>query len=120
MRYLSSILLASSAGLALAKPVDISSREVASFAAGSSWDILLNKGDSAGNVKQAVNQNFQVIDIDLFDTDSATIAGLKTNKEVVCYFSAGSKEGWRSDAADFKDGDVGQALDGWPDENCEF
>ncbi|KAF2656707.1 glycoside hydrolase family 114 protein, partial [Lophiostoma macrostomum CBS 122681] len=86
-------------------------------AAGSSWDILLNKGDSVGNVKQVVNERFQVIDIDLFDTDKETIQELKATKQVICYFSAGSKEGWRSDVGDFKAGDTGKALDGWPDEN---
>ncbi|KAF2192651.1 glycoside hydrolase family 114 protein, partial [Zopfia rhizophila CBS 207.26] len=85
--------------------------------AGTSWDILLNKGDTVGNVKQVVKENFQVIDIDLFDTDKATINDLKATKQIICYFSAGSKEGWRPDAGDFKDGDTGKGLDGWPDEN---
>ncbi|KAF2476535.1 uncharacterized protein BDR25DRAFT_210070, partial [Lindgomyces ingoldianus] len=115
--YLSTALvLASGAGLATAHPLSLFSRGVATFAAGSSWDILLSKGDGVSNVKQAISENFQVIDIDLFDTDAATIGDLKANKKVICYFSAGSKEGWRSDAGDFKDGDTGKGLDGWPDE----
>ncbi|ORY19891.1 glycoside hydrolase superfamily [Clohesyomyces aquaticus] len=111
------IVLAGSAGLATAHPFTLSSRGAATFPAGSSWDILLNKGDGVANVKQAISANFKVIDIDLFDTDKATIADLKANKQVICYFSAGSKEGWRPDAKDFKDGDTGKGLDGWPDEN---
>ncbi|PSN63249.1 hypothetical protein BS50DRAFT_477471, partial [Corynespora cassiicola Philippines] len=56
-----------------------------------------------------------VIDIDLFDTDEATIADFKSSKQVICYFSAGSREDWRPDAADFKD--VGKGLEGWEGEN---
>jgi hypothetical protein len=117
--YLSTALaLASTAGLASAHPFRrLSSRgDVASFPAGQSWDILLAKGDSIGNLKSAVDDSFQVLDIDLFDTDKQTIADLKSTKQVICYFSAGSKEGWRPDAKDFKDGDTGKELDGWPDE----
>jgi hypothetical protein len=119
MRSSTLVALASSAGLAAAKPLGVFSRGVSTFPAGSSWDILLNKDDSAGNVKQVVNEDFQVIDIDLFDTDKETITELKITKQVICYFSAGSKEGWRSDVGDFKDGDTGKELDGWDDENCE-
>ena len=116
--YLSTALaLASSAGLAAAHPLSLSSRDVAAFPAGSSWDILLNNADPVGNVKKIVSAKFQAIDIDLFDTDQATIEELKANKQVICYFSAGSREDWRPDASDFKDGDTGQELDGWPGEN---
>lgn len=117
--YLSTALaLASSAGLASAHPFRrLDSRDnVAAFPAGQSWDILLANGGSIGNVKAAVDDSFQVLDIDLFDTDKQTIADLKSTKQVICYFSAGSKEGWRPDAKDFKDGDTGKELDGWPDE----
>lgn len=92
-------------------------RDVAAFPAGSSWDILLSKGDAIGNIKaKVVPEHFQVIDIDLFDTDKASIQDMKASKQVICYFSAGSKEGWRPDVGDFKDGDTGKGLDGWPDE----
>jgi len=110
------LALASSVGVTLAHPHALSSRDVAAFPAGSSWDILLSKGEAVGNLKQAANEKFQVIDIDLFDTDKQTIADLKTTKQVICYFSAGSKEGWRPDAGDFKEGDTGKGVDGWPDE----
>ncbi|KAF2109266.1 glycoside hydrolase superfamily, partial [Lophiotrema nucula] len=115
MRYLSIALAI--AGSAAAHP--LSSRgTVTSFPAGASWDILLSKGDAIGNVKQQVaEQNFQVIDLDLFDTDAATISDLKATKQVICYFSAGSREDWRPDAGDFKDGDTGKGLDGWQGES---
>ncbi|KAF2022117.1 glycoside hydrolase family 114 protein, partial [Aaosphaeria arxii CBS 175.79] len=89
---------------------------VPAFPAGSTWDILLNKGDAPGNIRQVTSNNIQAIDIDLFDTDKATIADLKATKQVICYFSAGTKEGWRPDAGSFKDGDVGKNMDDWPDE----
>ncbi len=58
-----------------------------------------------------------VYDIDLFDTPQATINALKAQgKRVVCYFSAGSSENWRSDFSKFKAADMGNALDGWAGE----
>lgn len=58
-----------------------------------------------------------VYDIDLFDTDVSTIAGLHADgRVVVCYFSAGSVEEFRPDAADFDASAVGETLDGWEDE----
>eukprot|EP00545_Synedropsis_sp_CCMP1620_P001284 CAMPEP_0119003692 /NCGR_PEP_ID=MMETSP1176-20130426/715_1 /TAXON_ID=265551 /ORGANISM="Synedropsis recta cf, Strain CCMP1620" /LENGTH=296 /DNA_ID=CAMNT_0006955315 /DNA_START=150 /DNA_END=1040 /DNA_ORIENTATION=+ len=48
--------------------------------------------------------NVDMYDIDLFDTPIGTIQQLKDQgKKVVCYFSAGSYEGWRSDWPQFFD-----------------
>lgn len=59
----------------------------------------------------------QVYDIDLFDIPADTIKGLKRQgKVVICYFSAGSYEDWRPDAADFPEAVKGNPLDGWPGE----
>ncbi len=56
-------------------------------------------------------------DIDLFDSSAATIQELHdAGRHVVCYFSAGSYEDWRPDAGDFNSADLGNTLDGWPDE----
>ncbi len=56
-------------------------------------------------------------DIDLFDTPQATIDVLHAaGRRVICYFSAGSDENWRPDAASFPAAAVGTALDGWPGE----
>ena len=61
--------------------------------------------------------NVTVFDIDLFDTPKETIQQLHAlGKKVLCYFSAGSYEDWRSDAAEFKPEDLGHDLDGWPGE----
>ncbi|NJR79379.1 endo alpha-1,4 polygalactosaminidase [Sphingomonas sp. 36D10-4-7] len=66
-----------------------------------------------------VNTGYDVAiyDIDLFDTRPATIASLHAaGRRVVCYFSAGSAENWRSDYAAFAPADMGNPLDGWPGE----
>lgn len=56
-------------------------------------------------------------DIDLFDTSAEQIAQLHTDGRVVmCYFSAGSYEDWRDDAAQFPEAALGNALDGWEGE----
>ncbi len=56
-------------------------------------------------------------DIDLFDAPPAVIEELKGDgRIVICYFSAGSYEEWREDAADFPEEALGETLDGWPDE----
>lgn len=55
-----------------------------------------------------------VYDIDLFDTPAGTIAALQAEgKRVICYFSAGSFEPWRSDAAGFPEAVKGKKMDGW-------
>lgn len=47
-------------------------------------------------------KGMQIYDVDLFDATTAQIAEYKKQgKKVVCYFSAGSFEDWRSDAAQF-------------------
>ena len=62
--------------------------------------------------------NATVYDIDLYDNTAAAIAQLKAaGHRVVCYFSAGSAENWRSDYAQFLATDKGKGLDGWPGEN---
>ena len=67
----------------------------------------------------AVNTSYDVdiYDIDLFDTSEALIQQLQqSGKKVICYFSAGSYEEWRSDADQFAADDLGNPLDGWPGE----
>lgn len=58
-----------------------------------------------------------VYDVDLFDNEAATLAALHADgRFVVCYFSAGSYEPWRDDADDYDPADIGNPLEGWPDE----
>ena len=58
-----------------------------------------------------------VYDIDLFDVSASTIASLQaTGKRVICYFSAGSFEDFRSDANRFPQEVLGNTLEGFADE----
>ena len=67
----------------------------------------------------AVNTSYNVdiYDIDLFDSSATLIQQLQqSGKKVICYFSAGSYEEWRSDADQFSADDLGNPLDGWAGE----
>ena len=58
----------------------------------------------------------QVYDVDGFDTAPSTVAALRGGgRRTVCYFSAGSFEDWRPDAAAFPAAVLGSA-NGWPGE----
>jgi len=53
----------------------------------------------------------------MFDTPSSLIEQLHAQgRKVVCYYSAGSWESWRSDADQFPDFIKGNDLDNWPGE----
>ena len=80
-------------------------------APGTTWQWQLNTGN--------IDTSFDVAmyDVDLFDTPQATINQLRADgRVVVCYFSAGSWENWRSDAGDFPAAVKGSKLDGWAGE----
>ncbi|BCG64629.1 MAG: hypothetical protein methR_P2418 [Methyloprofundus sp.] len=67
----------------------------------------------------SINENYPVdlYDIDLFNTPAQQIANLKmSGKKVICYFSAGSYENFRTDKDKFHTGELGNFLDGWPNE----
>ncbi len=58
-----------------------------------------------------------IYNLDLFDTDPATIKDLHARGIfVMCYFSAGSFEGWRPDSDDFPAEVLGREVEGWPGE----
>ncbi|KAK9485648.1 putative endo alpha-1,4 polygalactosaminidase [Lipomyces starkeyi] len=78
---------------------------------GTTWQIelLYSLNDTSFDV--------DVYDIDMFDNDASLISELQgQGRKVICYFSAGSYENWRPDADKFKDSDLGNTLDGWPNE----
>lgn len=73
---------------------------------GTSWQWQLT-----GNIDTSVD--VEMYDIDLFDTPTAIIDELKArNVAVICYFSAGSFENWRVDAAQFPTSVLGRD-NGW-------
>jgi hypothetical protein len=61
--------------------------------------------------------NVKIYDIDLFDTSPAMIKKLHdSKKKVICYFSAGTYEDWRSDASLFPKAALGSNMSDWPGE----
>jgi hypothetical protein len=69
----------------------------------------------AGSLDTSVDTD--LYDVDLFDVPRSTFEELKSQgRIVICYFSAGSLETWRSDADQFPDHIVGSPLDGWEGE----
>ncbi len=58
-----------------------------------------------------------VVDIDLFAADAATVAALQAaGRAVICYVSVGSVEDWRPDAGQFPAAVIGRNYAGWPGE----
>jgi hypothetical protein len=86
------------------------------FVRGQKWQIiLLGVPDVSKSPLQPTDA--PVWDVDLFDTDAATISTLKAQgKTVICYFSAGTWENWRDDANQIPTADQGKVLPEWPDE----
>ncbi len=86
-----------------------------SFAApkkGDTFAYLINSG-KAGNQSPSARVYF----VDLFDTSASKVSALKgKGKTVICYFSAGSYENWRSDKGRFPKSALGRNLDGWAGE----
>lgn len=80
---------------------------------GATWNYQIN-----GAILQKPTGKYDVWDIDLFDNNVTTISALQTaGSSVVCYFSGGSYENWRPDAANFPKSDLGKGLSGWDGEN---
>ncbi|MBI2112704.1 endo alpha-1,4 polygalactosaminidase [Candidatus Woesearchaeota archaeon] len=64
-----------------------------------------------------LNYDVEMYDLDLFDTSKETIDALhQRGIKVICYFSAGSYENWRSDSNEFPSTVLGNTLEGWEDE----
>lgn len=60
---------------------------------------------------------YVIYNLDMYDTAKSTIDELKAQgKRVICYFSGGSWEDWRTDASSFPSSVLGNGLDGWPGE----
>ncbi|KAH8723256.1 glycoside hydrolase superfamily [Phaeosphaeriaceae sp. PMI808] len=78
------------------------------------WQITLLHPPSLSADAVSTTPNVSIFDLDLFDTPVSTISKLhQLGKNVICYFSAGSYEGWRPDAKEFAAGDLGDKMDGW-------
>lgn len=76
------------------------------------WQLQPN---AAGQINTAYDVG--VYDIDLFEASPELIAALHAaGRRVICYFSAGSYEGFRPDAGEFAAGELGSTLEGFADE----
>ena len=70
-------------------------------------------------LQSPVNTGYDVdlYDIDLFESSAELIESLhQQGRKVICYFSAGSYENWRSDIGDFPAAAIGNPLDDWEGE----
>jgi hypothetical protein len=86
-------------------------------AVGTSWQIVLSAPLRIDARHPSVTPDVEVFDIDLFDNPIETVQALHSlNKRVICYFSAGTYEEWRSDANEFPKADLGKPLEDWPGE----
>lgn len=99
---------------------------VPTFAVGSSWQIVLRQQLHIPPTNAPIQPDFvDVWDIDLFENtdngkDASKIQYLKNlphHPKVICYFSAGSYEVWRTDfPANFDRDLYGKGLEGWDGE----
>ncbi|KAF2209424.1 glycoside hydrolase family 114 protein [Cercospora zeae-maydis SCOH1-5] len=82
---------------------------------GQSWNIQL----ASVPPSSAANDNaYSIWDFDMAAASSSLIESFHAEgRRVICYFSAGSVEKYRSDSGEFPKEAVGKVMDGWPDEN---
>lgn len=101
-------------------PSDLMPSEQPSVSAQEKTDFRLPSGSTwHWQLDGKINTSYWVdaYDIDLFDAPQETIESLKARGVVViCYFSAGSYEPWRADAASFLEEDLGKPLEGFAEE----
>ncbi|KHN93825.1 endo alpha-1,4 polygalactosaminidase precursor [Metarhizium album ARSEF 1941] len=84
--------------------------------AGTPWQIILSKPVKLAD-DGAVTPRTEVYDLDMFDNDADSFVRLyNAGIKVICYFSAGTYEEWRSDKDRFDQADMGKPLDDWPGE----
>jgi hypothetical protein len=85
-------------------------------AVGAKWQIVISQPvDTSVTITPS---DAEILDIDLFYATAEDISSLKSQgKKVICYFSAGSAENWRTDYGSFASSDIGSGLEGWEGEN---
>jgi Glycoside-hydrolase family GH114 len=81
------------------------------------WQIILSGTPTLAPGATSITPDVGIFDVDVFNTPADTISALHAlGKKVVCYFSAGSFEAGRPDAAQFRSADLGNVLKSWRDE----
>lgn len=82
-------------------------------AVNASWNYVLHHKVQLDHTVEAQ----EVWIIDLFDNTAAEVAALhQRGRKVIAYFSAGTYEDWRPDAARFQKSDLGRKMDDWEGE----
>jgi hypothetical protein len=82
---------------------------------GDKWQIILSKVLDVSRPIEPSDAN--IWDLDLLNTPKSTIQTLKAQgKKVICYYSAGTWEDWRSDLKALPEDVLGVPLPDWPDE----
>lgn len=82
-------------------------------AAHTSWNYVLHHKVQLDHTVE----NQEVWIIDLFDNTAAEVTALhQRGRKVIAYFSAGTYEDWRPDAARFRPSDLGRKMDDWEGE----
>lgn len=80
-----------------------------------SWNIQLSSVPTLSSATTSPKP--AIYDVDLIDTPASLISSLHAaNISVICYFSAGSYENWRSDASSWPKAALGKDMDGWEGE----
>lgn len=91
-------------------PTDTTNTEFWSPPPGTSWQWQLT-----GTIDTSLDVT--MYDIDLFDVPTTTLTTLRSDDRIIiCYFSAGSFEDWRTDADDFPTEAIGNPLGDWEGE----
>lgn len=97
-------------------PAPAPSTSIKQFVPGTSWDWIISTTPTSANLDKSSNPR-KMIDIDLENNTASTISSFKSKGiAVVCYYSAGSYENWRSDANRFPASVIGKS-NGWAGEN---
>ncbi|PNY27995.1 Uncharacterized protein TCAP_02068 [Tolypocladium capitatum] len=104
----------------LSGPPDIPPYNVSNLwqpAVGTPWQIILKKPIVPVSNGSDITPYETVYDLDMADHSADTFAKLRAaGISIICYFSAGSWENWRSDKDQFPAADLGKVLNGWPNE----
>jgi hypothetical protein len=85
---------------------------------GSKFQIILDRNSNRRGVAvKPLPNDAEVFDLDLFDTPVELIQEIHDQgKKVICYFSAGGSESWRTDYNLIKAKDKGERMKKWPNE----
>jgi hypothetical protein len=85
---------------------------------GAKFQIILDRNaNRRGALPNLVPTDAEIFDLDLFDTPADIIQQIHARGAyVICYFSAGGSESWRTDYREVPRADLGEGMKKWPGE----